>query len=121
MQKKKSKSLEVWGSKNNKRYLLYSHDAASAIVTMLKNNFNGVINLGSKNEYSINDLVDKINKILSFKGKTHWIDANVKAVNRRDISLNKIRKLNFKENVSLDEGLKSTIDWLKKNYHLARK
>lgn len=119
--KEKSKSLEVWGNKNNKRFLLYSHDAANAIITMLKNNFDGVINLGSKHEYSINDLVNYITKILSFKGKTLWIDANVKAVNRREISLNKIRKLKFKENVSLDEGLKNTIDWLKKNYRLARK
>ena len=31
------------GNKNNKRFLLYSHDAANAIITMLKNNFDGVI------------------------------------------------------------------------------
>ena len=104
--------MEVWGIKII-NVLLYSHDAANAIITMLKNNFDGVINLGSKHEYSINDLVNNITKILSFKGKTHWIDANVKAVNRREISLNKIRKLKFKENVSLDEA--------KKHYRLAKK
>ena len=87
----------------------------------MKQNKYDVINVGSDKEYKINDLVKVIKTELNFKGSINWTNSNIKTIKRRNINLNRLKKIGFKEKVILSEGINKTVTWLQSNYKSARK
>ena len=114
--KKRNKNVYVWGKSSTKRCFLFSKDAARMIVEIMNENIK-VINLSSKNEVTIGELSSKISKILDFKKKVIWKNTPFKAAKRRSLDLSILRKMGIKEKYSLEDGLKETIEWFKKNYN----
>ena len=119
--KKKNKDFEIWGSPNDKRCFLYSDDASEALVMCMKQNNFEVINVGSKFEFKISEVVNLIKSQLNYNGKLKWVKTNFKMVKRRNINLQRITKIGFKEKITLKNGIKKTINWLISNYKSARK
>ena len=119
--KKKNKDFEIWGSPNDKRCFLYSDDASEALVMCMKQNNFAVINVGSKFEFKISEVVNLIKSQLNYKGKVKWVKSNLKRVKRRNVNLKRITKIGFKEKITLKNGIKKTINWLISNYKSARK
>ena len=79
-----------------------------------------VINLGSGFEISIGDLVKKIlnvlNKNIKIVTDSDRVRPSKSEVERLFADISKAKKLiDWKPKISLDEGLKRTIDWYKKN------
>lgn len=119
---KKNKSIfNVWGSPNDKRCFLFSQDAAEALYLCMKQKKFNVINVGSSQEYKINELVKIIKNELNFLGKIKWINSDIKTIKRRNIDLTRLKRTGFKEKWSLSLGIRKTTLWLKSNYKLARK
>jgi GDP-L-fucose synthase len=108
-------TIEVWGSGTATREFLYAGDCAEMIVTATKQyNDSYPINLGSGKETSIADLAELIKKLVGYKGKIVWDDSKPDGQPRRYLDIQRsIQWLGFNpENaVSLEEGLKRTIDW----------
>ena len=116
--------IEIHGDGKQKRTFIYINDVIDAIlrsITSEKAN-NQILNIGTNDEISIINLAKLISKILkkplkvkrvsykSFTGKKY------EDVKRRIPSVKKARKLlNWNPKVSLEDGLKKTIDWHKKN------
>ena len=77
----------------------------------MKSNLNAPVNLGNPNEMSINELARVIIKITGSKSKIVYkpLPVNDPRVRQPDIRLAK-RLLGWKPKVSLEEGLKRTID-----------
>ena len=119
--KKNNKKFEVWGNPNDRRCFLFSSDASEALYRCMKQNKYDVINVGSDKEYKINDLVKAIKTELNFKGSINWTNPNIKTIKRRNINLNRLKKIGFKEKVILSEGINKTVTWLQSNYKSARK
>ena len=119
--KKNNSIFNVWGSPNDKRCFLFSEDAAEALYLCMKQKKFNVINVGSAQEYKINDLVKIIKNELNFLGKIKWINSDIKTIKRRNIDLTRLKRTGFKEKWSLPLGIRKTILWLKSNYKLARK
>ena len=119
--KKKNKDFEIWGSPNDKRCFLYSDDASEALAMCMKQNNFEVINVGSKFEFKISEVVNLIKSQLNYNGKLKWVKTNFKMVKRRNINLKRITKIGFKEKTILKNGIKKTINWLISNYKSARK
>ena len=76
---------------------------------------------GSKFEFKISEVVNLIKSQLNYKGKVKWVKSNLKRVKRRNINLKRITKIGFKEKITLNNGIKKTINWLISNYKSARK
>ena len=76
--KKKNKDFEIWGSPNDKRCFLYSDDASEALLMCMKQNNFEVINVGSKFEFKISEVVNLIKSQLNYKGKVKWVKSNLK-------------------------------------------
>jgi GDP-L-fucose synthase len=119
--KKNNSIFNVWGSPNDKRCFLFSQDAAEALYLCMKQKKFNVINVGSAQEYKINDLVKIIKNELNFLGKIKWINSDIKTIKRRNIDLTRLKRTGFKEKWSLLLGIRKTILWLKSNYKSARK
>ena len=66
-------SIEVWGDGSASREFLYVTDAAEAIILATENyNSSEPVNVGSGQEITIKKLIEKIVKIIDFKGQIIW-------------------------------------------------
>jgi GDP-L-fucose synthase len=111
-----SKEVVVWGSGNPRREFLHVDDLARAIIVCLeKYDSDEHINIGTGSDLTIKDLAEKIAKISGFKGEIIWDSTKEDGTLRKLLDIQKITKLGWKPEVSLERGIKSTIDWYLKN------
>lgn len=107
----------AWGTGNPTREFLYVDDAAEAIIlATIKYNGSEPVNLGSGFEIKIKDLARLIADLTKFKGKIIWDKDKPDGQPRRclDVSRAKIN-FGFSAKTPLEEGLKKTIKWYRKN------
>ena len=70
------------------------------------------MNLGSGQEIRIKDLIDKMAKMLGYTGKITWDTSKPNGQPRRLLDVSRAKeKFGFTAEVSLDDGLRRTIDW----------
>jgi GDP-L-fucose synthase len=114
------KSITVWGTGTPTREFLYVDDAACGIVLAAqKYNKPEPVNIGSGHEISIKDLVDMIVRMTDFNGKVKWDVSQPDGQPRRLLDISRAKKeFGFKAKVDLEEGLRRTINWYKKQKHL---
>jgi len=118
--KQNKKSYIVWGTGKPKREFLHVDDLADATVKIMnlsKSKYNKVagekfpfINVGSGSDVSIKDLAKLISKIFRYKGKKNFDKSNTDGTIRKLMDNTKLRKINWKPKISLNFGIKKTIE-----------
>jgi len=114
----KNKKIPIYGSGKNLRDWLYVSDHCEAIHLVLKNGKSGQsYNISSNNEI---DNITIVKKILSIMGKSEdlieFVDDRPGHDFRYSMNSDKLRnELNWKSNVTFEDGLKNTIDWYLSN------
>jgi GDP-L-fucose synthase len=108
--------VKIWGSGTPLREFLHVDDVAKAIlICMEKYNDSQQINVGSGVEISILDLAHKIAEKVGFSGAI-VLDANKPdGTPRKVLDITKLSNLGWKPTISLDQGIKSTVEWYLKN------
>jgi GDP-L-fucose synthase len=111
--RKKSPTVEVWGSGNATREFLYVEDGAKGIIMASEAyDKSDPVNLGSSYEISINDLVGLICKLMDYKGKIVWDASKPDGQPRRKLDTSRATKeFNFTSQTDFMTGLKETISW----------
>ena len=106
-------NVEIWGTGSASREFLYADDAADAIVLATKYyNKSDPVNIGSSQEISIKELVEKISRLMNFEGGVVWDSTKPDGQPRRCLDTSKAEKeFGFKAKTPLEEGLRNTIDW----------
>jgi GDP-L-fucose synthase len=115
---KQNDLLEVvlWGSGKPLREFLHVDDLAKAILVCLeKYDDSQQINIGSGDEISIKDLATKIAELVGFTGKVIWDDSRPDGTFRKVLDSAKINSLGWKPSISLEQGIKSLLDWYSKH------
>lgn len=113
-------SIECWGDGSPTREFLYVDDLSDACVWLMQNyNEKEFINVGSDEEFSIKELVNKLTKEFGFNGNVVWNTDKPNGTPRRKMDNSKLTALGWRAKVNFDEGLKRTIDWYKKEKGLA--
>jgi GDP-L-fucose synthase len=109
------KNIPVWGDGSPSRDFLYVEDAAEAIILAAeKYNKQDPINLGTGEEVTIKELVDKIQKIMNTNLEIEWKTDKPNGQPRRCVSFERAKnEIGFFPKMSLDEGLRRTINWYK--------
>ncbi|MCA1702600.1 MAG: GDP-L-fucose synthase [Actinobacteria bacterium] len=113
--------IDVWGTGSATREFLYVEDAAEGIVLGAEK-YDGPdpINLGSDNEVAIKDLAPLIARLAGFEGDIRWDPSNPDGQPRRRVDATKAKDLlGFETKTSLEEGLRTTIDWYVENRDVA--
>jgi len=111
--KEGKKSIPIWGDGSPSRDFLYVDDAAEAIILAAeKYNKQDPINLGTGEEITIKELVNKIQKIMNSNLEIEWETDKPNGQPRRCVSYERAKKeIGFVPKISLDEGLSRTINW----------
>ena len=127
--KLKSKTVEIWGTGNPKREVMYVDDLASAIYFIINKkvrndkkllkylNKNSLINVGSGNEYSIKEFATKIAKVVDCKLRLKFNKSFPDGTLRKILDTSLINKLGWRSKISLTQGLNYTIDWYNKEHN----
>lgn len=110
------KTFEVWGTGKPLREFLFVDDLSEAILFIIKNNIDEeLINIGSNDEISINNLVKYLINIIQFDGKIYFNSDYPDGNPRKLLDSSKILSFGWKPKYSLKQGLTETYEWYLKN------
>jgi GDP-L-fucose synthase len=110
-----AREVVLWGDGSPTREFLYVEDAAEGILAAAEQ-YDGAapVNLGSGEEISIRDLAALVARMTGFSGAIRWDTSRPNGQPRRNLDVTRARRLfGWGARVSLDEGLRRTIDWYK--------
>ena len=106
-------SIDVWGDGKQTRSFLYIDDCIDATLALFDSKFNGPINIGSEEKVSINEMIEKIEKISDKKVNKNYQLDKPKGVRGRNSDNDLIRsQLNWEPKYSLYQGLEKTYHWI---------
>ena len=110
---KNSNIIDVWGDGKQTRSFLFIEDCIDATLQFFNSDHHGPINIGSEEKVSINEMIEKIEKISSKKFKKNYQLDKPKGVRGRSSNNDLIRKLfKWEPKYNLYEGLKKTYQWI---------
>ena len=111
--KNKFPEVELWGTGKPIREWLYVADGAEALISSLGLQSNSYFfNIGEGKGLSITELAKKIASFAKWDGKFIYNENMPDGVMEKTVDGSKGSKiLNWKPSVSLDEGIKKTVDW----------
>ena len=108
--------LEIFGDGEQTRSFCYVSDLIEVILRMMKkDDFIGPVNIGNPGEFTIQELAEKVLKLTGSRSKIMVREERSDDPVRRrpDISLAR-EKLGWEPTVSLEEGLRKTIEYFEK-------
>lgn len=105
--------IDVWGTGEPSRELLYAGEAAKAVVDCAERlETSDPVNIGTGQEVKIRDLVDMVCKTVGFTGSIRWNHDKPDGQPRRSLDTTRAKELlNWEATTPLEEGLKRTVDW----------
>ena len=113
----KKPEVIIWGSGKSKREFMHVNDLASAIYFLLKKKTKEYfLNIGTNEEISIRELANKLRVISNFQGKIIFDKSKPDGQKRRVLDSTKIKKMGWKNNISLDKGLNKIYNNFEKEY-----
>lgn len=105
------KYVQIWGSGRPKREFLHVDDLAQACLFLMDTyNEQGLVNIGVGEDISIKDLALTIKNIVGFEGELTFDQSRPDGTPRKLMDVTKINNLGWKASISLDQGLKSTVE-----------
>lgn len=109
--------IEAWGTGNASREFLYVEDCAEGVLSAAaKYDESEPVNIGTGNEIKISDLLHLISRLTRFEGEIRWQSDKPDGQPRRRLDVSRaLEKFGFQARVSLEEGLRRTIDWYEAN------
>jgi GDP-L-fucose synthase len=105
--------ITAWGTGNATREFLYIEDAAEAIVLACeKCSDPDLVNLGSGEEITIRDLLEKIRRLTDYKGTVFWDGTQPDGQPRRLLDTSRaLARFGWQSKTPLQAGLQKTIEW----------
>lgn len=109
--RKKSKNIILWGTGKPKRELLYADDLADACIFFLrKKTKHFLINIGSGKDYTIIHYLKLIMKAYKVNFNIKYDKSKPNGTMRKLLDTSLARSYGWKPKVSLNDGLKKTIE-----------
>jgi GDP-L-fucose synthase len=111
-----SRTVTVWGTGKPRREFLHVDDLSKAIILCLdKYDSEEHINIGTGTDLTINELALKIAEISGFNGEIIWDISQADGTPQKVLDIQKITNLGWKPTITLEQGIKTTIEWYLEN------
>ena len=114
--------VEVWGTGKATRDFVYAGDVAEGMILMAeKLDEPALLNMACGADHSIREVVDALTEITGFTGGIKWLTDRPEGQDRRVLDMSTTqKKLGFRCETSLVDGLRKTVDWYRANRKTAR-
>ena len=109
----KSQVLEVWGDGTPIRDFIHAKDVARGMIHAVENKIIDPINLGSGDGVQIKTIAETIAR--EFNRPIKWLPVKSPGDPRRVFDMTRAKSYGFNTTVSIEQGIKDTIDWFLKN------
>jgi GDP-L-fucose synthase len=111
---KKASVETLWGTGSPKREFLHVDDLASAVVH-LGNTYNSSehLNIGTGEDLTIKELAQLVADLAGFTGQLAWDSSKTDGTPRKVLDVSKAKALGWAPQISLRDGIASTIAWYK--------
>ena len=110
----RSKTLTLWGTGLPRREFLHVDDLASAVITCLQEYNDPLhLNVGTGEDLTIVELAQKVAIAAGFTGGIEWDLTKPDGTPRKVLDVSRIKSLGWKPQITLEEGISSTIAWYK--------
>jgi len=114
--------LEIFGDGNQKRDFTYIDDIARGTIRALKPLGYEIINLGNNHPYKISEVIKLMQKSIGKKPHFDYKEFHKADMQATRADINKAQELlNWRPQVSLEEGINKTIEWTEDNWQWVRK
>jgi GDP-L-fucose synthase len=114
-------SITNWGTGRALREFLHVDDLASAVVYLLAHyDESDPINIGIGRDRSIREISELIAEIVGYDGNVEWDTSKPDGTPRKVLDVGRLRALGWEATISLEDGLRSTIEWYANNYDQVR-
>ncbi len=113
--------VDVWGTGRATREFLYVEDCAEGIALATEQyDEPAPVNLGTGEEVAIADLAQMIARLTGFNGRLRWDASKPDGQPRRRVDTTRAeQEFGFIAKTPLEEGLRRTIDWYRRNREIA--
>ena len=104
--------IEIWGDGEQTRSFCYINDCVEGLYRLMRSDFHEPLNLGQDRMVTINQLADIVAEIAGIEITKKHIDGPM-GVRGRNSDNTKLREvLTWEPEISLEDGLKTTYDWI---------
>ena len=111
----KKTSIDVWGDGEQTRSFMFIKDCIIGTKKLFESSERIVLNIGSEEQVSINQMIELIEEISNYKVNKNYQLDKPKGVRGRSSNNDLIKKkIAWDTTVTLKEGLKETYDWIYK-------
>ena len=101
-----------WGTGTPRREFLHSADMADACLYLLEHyDSSEQINVGTGTDVPIRQVAESIAAIVGYTGETFWDTTKPDGTPQKLLDVSKLSQLGWTSKISLQEGLKSTVEW----------
>lgn len=109
--------LEVWGDGSAIRDFIHARDVARGMIFAVENKITEPLNLGSGDEISIKRIAEAVAKEASVE--IEWDTSKPTGDARRVFDMSRAKEHGFIPKISIEEGVKETIQWYLQNKEVA--
>tara|TARA_X000001382_G_scaffold29295_1_gene18732 strand:- start:14521 stop:15441 length:921 start_codon:yes stop_codon:yes gene_type:complete len=107
-------TVTLWGDGSAMREFLHVDDLAEACFECMKSyDSPDVINVGTGQDVTIEELAETVADVVGFKGEIVWDISKPNGTPRKVLNIEKIETLGWKPKISLKDGIKTTYEWYK--------
>ncbi|PIT97460.1 UDP-glucose 4-epimerase [Candidatus Berkelbacteria bacterium CG10_big_fil_rev_8_21_14_0_10_41_12] len=112
----KNTPVEIYGDGSHTRDFVYVGDVVEANIKALESDVDGIFNIGTGQETTVNDITKILIGLTNSKSKITHVEYKAKEQAHSCLDINKTKKhLGWKPQVSLKEGLSLTTKWFEEN------
>lgn len=107
-----SSYVEVWGTGNARRELMFNEDLSNACLYLLETySGNDFFNIGTGNDVSIRELAEIIKEIVGFKGIIKFDTTKPDGMPQKLMDVSKLKETGWVYKTELEDGIKKTYEW----------
>jgi GDP-L-fucose synthase len=111
-----------WGTGSPRREFLHVDDLARAALHLLEH-YDGPdqVNVGTGSDVTIREIAETIADLVGFTGQTEWDTTKPDGTPQKLLDVSKLSDAGWTSQISLEEGLRSTIDWYREHVSTTRR
>lgn len=115
-----AKSFSIWGTGSALREFLHVDDLADALLFLAQNYSSAdIVNIGSGQEISIDQLAHMIGDVVGFRGDILRDPSKPDGTPRKRLDTSKLERLGWSAEIPLRDGLDGVYRWYLENHHRA--
>jgi len=105
-------SVTNWGTGTPRREFLHVDDMAAACLHLLEH-YDGPsqVNVGTGSDVTIKEIADAVARVAGFTGETKWDTTKPDGTPQKLLDVSKLADAGWIAQISLEDGLRSTVQW----------